>query len=138
MKLSVPAPAVPLFVKIVGLALAAFAMLFGASCVFNPAQIAPGVNLAAAGVRLAFYTIGGMTVGLAVGLVLAVMSGRAESLVLILIVRVVMAIMDLIIALALSLGPALVILQLVFIAACGASLAVLFNAIRAASQTIGV
>ena len=105
------ADAIPLAIKIFAGIIALIGLMFSFAGYFNPTQLSPGASLAHPSTLLASATIGSMSLGMSVGLLLAILSNRPQSMALILIVRSLMAIQDLAIAIVLGLGPGLIAFQ---------------------------
>lgn len=129
-----PNDSIPMTIKIYGGIIAVLGLFFAYACYFNPAQISPGAVLDNTSIKLAFYTVGALALGLSVGLALAIISNRPKSMALILIVRVVVALQDLGIALALGLGVGLVIFQVIVSLLGIASIVKLFALIKTAEH----
>jgi len=124
----------PLAIKVFGGLMALLGLLFSFSSYFNPAQISPGAVLDNPSIQLAFYTVGAMSLGLSVGLALAILSNRPKSMALILIVRTVIALQDLAIAIILGLGGVLIGFQVIVSLFGIASIVKLFNIIQATDK----
>jgi len=125
---------IPTLIKIYAGLVGMIGLLFAFAGYFNPTQMAPDATLNTVGNRLAFYTIGSTVSALSIGLFLAILSNRPKSMALMLIVRVVAAIQDFIIAIVLSLGAGLVAFQAVISLLGIASIVKLFQIIRTPDQ----
>lgn len=121
---------IPLPIKLFSGFVALFGLIFAFSSYFNPTQFAPTADMTDPATRLAFYTVGATVLGLSLGLFLAMMSNRPKSMALMLIVRVFVALLDLVNALILGLGIGLVASQSVIIVLGAASIVKLFNIIQ--------
>ena len=127
--LTIP-PAIKLYVGFVGL----FGLLFAFSSYFSPAQISPAADMSNPATRLAFYTIGSTVLALTIGLLLAILSNRPQSLILLLVVRTLAALQDFFIAFVLGLGWILMAVQAVIFILGVMSVVKLFGMIQAAGK----
>ena len=125
---------IPLPIKLFAGFVALFGLMFAFSSYFNPTQIAPAADMSNPATRLAFYTVGATVSGLSLGLFLAIFSNRPKSMALMLIVRVFVAVLDLVNALILGLGVGLAAFQAFIIIFGAASIVKLFNLIKTAEK----
>lgn len=134
MKASASANSIPLAIKIFAGIVALMGLMFSFTGYFNPAQLSPGASWDQPATLLASATIGSMGLGLSVGLLLAILSNRPQSMALILIMRSLMAVQDLAIAIVLGLGPVLIVFQSLVSLLGILSVVKLFRIIRADSS----
>ncbi|MBI3241259.1 MAG: hypothetical protein HYZ49_03090 [Chloroflexi bacterium] len=116
---------------------AALSLFFAFAVYFNPAQVSDGAVLDNTSIKFAFYTAGASSLGLGVGLILAILSNRPKSMALMLITRVVVAIQDMLIAIVLATGTGRVAFQAVIVIFGIASIVKLFTIIRSAEKQAG-
>ncbi len=128
---------IPLPVKIYVVLVGVIGLMFAFSSYFNPAQISPAADMTNPATRLAFYTVGSTVLALSIGLLLAILSNRPQSLILLLVVRTLAALQDFIIALVLGLGWGLMAFQALVFILGAASVVKLFGMIQAAAKEMG-
>lgn len=125
---------IPVSIKVYAGIVAALGLFFAFAVYFNPAQVSDGAVLDNTSIKFAFYTVGASSLGLGVGLILAILSNRPKSMALMLITRTAVAVQDMIIAIVLATGTGRVAFQVVIVIFGIASIVKLFNIIQAAEK----